>query len=163
MESMGRSALIVVAALLAALLSCEASDEGREASPPPSSPAEAAPAPPAPAHEPDVAALLADAKRLEKTVKLARPGRDRLVAAQDAANAWSLWSEASGKPLPASARRIAKIAAKEAKAAALEEAKESHSFAPERECCRHCTSGCPCGDTCISCAKTCHKGPGCAC
>jgi hypothetical protein len=110
-----------------------------------------------------VAALEAEAKRREKVLKLARPGRDRLVAAQDAAAAWALWSDVSGKPLPASGRRAGKTAAKEEKAAAHREAAEPKTFVPERECCKHCTTGCACGDSCISCAKRCDKGPGCAC
>ena len=31
------------------------------------------------------------------------------------------------------------------------------------QCCKVCTKGCPCGNTCISCSKDCHVGPGCAC
>lgn len=34
---------------------------------------------------------------------------------------------------------------------------------PSRRCCKICTKGIPCGNTCISASKTCHKGPGCAC
>ena len=30
-------------------------------------------------------------------------------------------------------------------------------------CCKHCTTGKPCGDTCISFSNICHVGPGCAC
>jgi len=30
-------------------------------------------------------------------------------------------------------------------------------------CCRTCTVGCACGDSCISCSKNCTKGSGCAC
>lgn len=30
-------------------------------------------------------------------------------------------------------------------------------------CCMTCKKGKPCGDSCISRDKTCHKGPGCAC
>ena len=30
-------------------------------------------------------------------------------------------------------------------------------------CCKTCTTGKACGDTCISRDKTCHVGPGCAC
>lgn len=30
-------------------------------------------------------------------------------------------------------------------------------------CCKVCTTGQACGDSCISWDKTCHKGPGCAC
>lgn len=32
-----------------------------------------------------------------------------------------------------------------------------------RTCCKICTTGKACGDTCISRSYTCHKGPGCAC
>jgi septal ring factor EnvC (AmiA/AmiB activator) len=34
---------------------------------------------------------------------------------------------------------------------------------PARQCCKICTKGIPCGNTCIAAWKTCHKGPGCAC
>jgi hypothetical protein len=30
-------------------------------------------------------------------------------------------------------------------------------------CCRYCSVGKPCGDSCISLDKNCNKGPGCAC
>lgn len=30
-------------------------------------------------------------------------------------------------------------------------------------CCKHCSKGKACGNTCISRDKTCHVGPGCAC
>ncbi len=30
-------------------------------------------------------------------------------------------------------------------------------------CCKTCSKGKACGDSCISRAKQCHKGPGCAC
>jgi hypothetical protein len=32
-----------------------------------------------------------------------------------------------------------------------------------RYCCRHCSTGKACGDSCIARWKTCHKGRGCAC
>jgi hypothetical protein len=35
--------------------------------------------------------------------------------------------------------------------------------APRRSCCKYCTTGKPCGNSCISRNKTCHKPPGCAC
>lgn len=35
--------------------------------------------------------------------------------------------------------------------------------ASEARCCKVCTKGKPCGDTCIAQDKTCHVGPGCAC
>jgi hypothetical protein len=34
---------------------------------------------------------------------------------------------------------------------------------PVQSCCKHCTVGKACGDTCIARDKTCHVGPGCAC
>lgn len=34
---------------------------------------------------------------------------------------------------------------------------------PARQCCKVCTKGIPCGNTCIAAWKTCHVGPGCAC
>lgn len=33
----------------------------------------------------------------------------------------------------------------------------------ERSCCKRCSNGKPCGDSCIARSKTCHKPPGCAC
>lgn len=30
-------------------------------------------------------------------------------------------------------------------------------------CCKRCSKGCPCGNSCISCSKTCRQPPGCAC
>lgn len=30
-------------------------------------------------------------------------------------------------------------------------------------CCKYCSTGKACGDSCISRSYTCHKGPGCAC
>lgn len=32
-----------------------------------------------------------------------------------------------------------------------------------KKCCKVCTKGKPCGDTCIAQDKVCHVGPGCAC
>lgn len=34
---------------------------------------------------------------------------------------------------------------------------------PTRQCCKYCSKGKACGDSCISRSYTCHKGPGCAC
>jgi|GEM_PF-2068027 len=42
-------------------------------------------------------------------------------------------------------------------------AEERRSYPRERSCCKVCSSGCACGDSCISCSKTCRKGRGCAC
>jgi hypothetical protein len=33
----------------------------------------------------------------------------------------------------------------------------------DRACCKVCTAGRACGNTCIAAYKTCHVGPGCAC
>lgn len=30
-------------------------------------------------------------------------------------------------------------------------------------CCRYCTRGCACGNSCINCGYTCRQPPGCAC
>lgn len=112
-------------------------------------------------------ALAAEARAREKAISLARPGRDRLIAAQDADAMWTLWSEVTGKPLPASARRVRTIVSREAAAAARragrDDAPPPGPIAPARQCCVHCTSGCPCGDSCISCSQRCRKAPGCAC
>jgi hypothetical protein len=35
--------------------------------------------------------------------------------------------------------------------------------APVVTCCKHCSKGKACGDSCISRSYTCHKAPGCAC
>jgi len=30
-------------------------------------------------------------------------------------------------------------------------------------CCKYCSKGIACGDTCIAANRSCHNGPGCAC
>lgn len=35
--------------------------------------------------------------------------------------------------------------------------------ASQQTCCKYCSKGKPCGNTCIAVGKTCRKGPGCAC
>jgi len=42
---------------------------------------------------------------------------------------------------------------------ALDEAQPAQG----QKCCKHCTKGQPCGNTCISSKKTCRTPPGCAC
>lgn len=44
-----------------------------------------------------------------------------------------------------------------------EEAREAAAEEDTRQCCRYCTTGQPCGNSCIAAWKTCHKGRGCAC
>lgn len=52
-------------------------------------------------------------------------------------------------------------------AALLKQAPTSAQMTPvpaqPAACCKHCSKGKPCGDSCISRDKTCRKGPGCAC
>lgn len=40
---------------------------------------------------------------------------------------------------------------------------DSDDSSPARTCCKICRTGCACGNTCISCSKTCHRAGGCAC
>lgn len=56
---------------------------------------------------------------------------------------------------PADAQRVTPAIAPKAVPAPASE--------PARSCCKVCTQGCPCGDSCIACSKTCRKGQGCAC
>jgi hypothetical protein len=48
-------------------------------------------------------------------------------------------------------------------ATAPEEEEEEAYEPPTRQCCKYCSTGQPCGDSCISASKTCRKGRGCAC
>lgn len=73
-------------------------------------------------------------------------------------------------PAQVEAMRAAEAAAKESPApqraappAAAPVYTPEPAAEPSRSCCKVCTKGCPCGDSCISCSKTCRKGPGCAC
>jgi hypothetical protein len=43
------------------------------------------------------------------------------------------------------------------------ETTEQSQSASARECCKVCTKGKPCGDTCIEKDDVCHVPPGCAC
>lgn len=40
---------------------------------------------------------------------------------------------------------------------------ESGACVPQEKCCKVCSAGKACGNSCISAAKSCHKGRGCAC
>ncbi len=49
-----------------------------------------------------------------------------------------------------------------------QESRRYRAYAPARQpagrnCCKRCSAGKPCGDSCISRSKSCNKGPGCAC
>ena len=48
------------------------------------------------------------------------------------------------------------------------ESQRYRAYAPARpaagrNCCKRCSAGKPCGDSCISRSKSCNRGPGCAC
>lgn len=59
---------------------------------------------------------------------------------------------------PTAADIADRVRAREAAAA-----KRRRESPPARSCRRYCKTGKPCGDSCISASKTCHRGPGCAC
>jgi len=40
---------------------------------------------------------------------------------------------------------------------------ETDTEPTQRTCCKYCSKGKACGDSCISRSYTCHKAPGCAC
>ncbi len=114
--------------------------------------------------------LRAEAKKLEREVKRAT-GPDRAASAAAAASVWAMWATVTRRPQPTTARRMETIAAMDeaesAGRAAAAESRES-ARAPDmtpfyRSCCKHCSKGCACGDSCISCSKVCRKGRGCAC
>jgi hypothetical protein len=75
----------------------------------------------------------------EEKVKVIEPQVTPKVAAQ----------LAPAIPSPAPKKEVAPAPAKEA--------------APIKTCCKTCSKGKACGDSCISRSYTCHKGPGCAC
>lgn len=82
-------------------------------------------------------------------------------------------------PVEQASTTEAAIEVEEASAAASStprEAKAEVKTAPKRtptsqpepvytspSCCKYCSAGKACGDSCISRSYTCHKGPGCAC
>jgi hypothetical protein len=47
--------------------------------------------------------------------------------------------------------------------ASLSQCLGGSAAAQGRYCCKHCSKGKACGDSCIARWKTCHKGKGCAC
>ncbi len=67
------------------------------------------------------------------------------------------------------AERIARAYERQARREAARRASEERRAASPMDapsgggCCKHCSKGKPCGDTCIARNKTCHVGRGCAC
>lgn len=80
---------------------------------------------------------------------------------------------AEERKLAAEERKLAaQRAAEEARQRRIEERETKRRAAEDRRnesrwsgggCCKYCSTGKPCGDTCISRNKTCHVGGGCAC
>lgn len=109
---------------------------------------------------------LADAKRYEAFAGEASP---RSIASLEAllekTNA-SLKRE-HAKQEAETRRREAEEQRRERRAAAAEAARVSRSWKRESRssggCCKYCSKGKPCGDTCIARNRTCHVGGGCAC
>ncbi len=73
-----------------------------------------------------------------------------------------LWAQPEAQQTPPWEWRKASKAASASKASQPVK-KYSPSVEPIRSCCKVCSKGKPCGDSCISRSKTCHKGIGCAC
>lgn len=69
---------------------------------------------------------------------------------------------AAAEPLPA-ATAVSLAAPAAAVAAPVVSDSRAGAPAAPRTCCKVCTTGKACGDSCIARNKTCHKGPGCAC
>jgi hypothetical protein len=118
-------------------------------------------------------ALAAKAEHLAEVAAREKRRAERLRLAEDAEKLWVLWEKAEDAPEPihltslrklmetdraavdAEARRSArKERARVAAATAHESVVEWH--APHYSG-PHCTKGCPCGNSCISCSKQCHK------
>ncbi|MCY1012032.1 hypothetical protein OV079_42105 [Nannocystis pusilla] len=91
--------------------------------------------------------------------------RDRKLLAQHEARARVRKAEearavrAAEAKLAAERRRVER----ERRRVEREEAYEDYEEEPEQGCCRYCSTGKPCGDSCIARNKTCRKGRGCAC
>lgn len=60
-------------------------------------------------------------------------------------------------------QRRAERERRRAERAARPKPKTSYSPPVERTCCKYCSTGKPCGNTCIARNRTCHAGRGCAC
>lgn len=93
--------------------------------------------------------------QLDPTIEADRRGLKR--AARAAARAKRLEAHQPAKERPTTHREPPQ---------ALEtrgQPNETSSPKPMRSCCKHCSSGIPCGDGCIPANRACRKGPGCAC
>jgi endonuclease YncB( thermonuclease family) len=72
-----------------------------------------------------------------------------------------LWSDPSFRPPSPPPPRISEPAAPPPVRPALPP--QARGCIPRSQCCRVCTKGQACGNSCISARYTCHKGRGCAC
>ena len=62
-----------------------------------------------------------------------------------------------------SPRFFDRVIATSARSNPFNEIAQSESAAAEKQCCKVCKKGKPCGDTCIEKSDVCHVPPGCAC
>lgn len=68
-----------------------------------------------------------------------------------------------GKAQRGKAQRGAHDRGRRAEPAPAPQPKAPANEEPAQECCVHCSTGKPCGDSCISQDQECHQPPGCAC
>lgn len=113
---------------------------------------------------PDDRLLNAELLRAGLAWREPRAGDDpRLAEAEKAARseARGLWSDPAFRPPVPPARRFSKPAAPPR--ARPTPPPRPRDCIPRSRCCRVCTKGKACGNSCISASYTCHKGRGCAC
>lgn len=62
-----------------------------------------------------------------------------------------------------SSRFFGRVTATSARSNPFTEIEQSQTAAAEKQCCKVCSKGKPCGDTCIEKSDVCHRPKGCAC
>jgi hypothetical protein len=62
-----------------------------------------------------------------------------------------------------SSRFFDRVIAMSSRSDPFNEIEQAESAAAEKQCCKVCSKGKPCGDTCIEKSDVCHVPPGCAC
>ena len=62
-----------------------------------------------------------------------------------------------------SSRFFDRVIATSSRSNPFNEFQQAERAAAEKQCCKVCSKGKACGNTCISRSYTCHKGRGCAC
>lgn len=140
--------------------------------------------PSAPTKGDDIAALVVHVDRFKRVRALfpergeevdekAAPFERELQRQRDKARAREEAEKIKADRKRAGAERQARREAKRSAAKRQAARKEKRSTTPSaprpvsqpvaRTCCKYCSTGKPCGNSCISRNKTCHKGRGCAC